>query len=57
MLPSPGLWSIYRLRFDFTHFEGIAPEGIKQLEETVNSYIWPICLSWRRKCRWLKRKN
>ena len=29
----------HRLRFDFTHFEGISPEGIKELEEMVNGSI------------------
>jgi alanyl-tRNA synthetase len=29
----------HRLRFDFTHFEGIAPEGLKQLEKMVNGHI------------------
>ncbi|MCW8130927.1 MAG: alanine--tRNA ligase [Planctomycetota bacterium] len=28
-----------RLRFDFTHFEAIAPEQLKQIEDCVNHYV------------------
>jgi len=28
-----------RLRFDFTHFEAIGPEGLQDIERTVNAYI------------------